>query len=182
MPDDELPRGVTEMETPEVHVHFDGACQPPTGPGIAAYGFTIEGPGLDIEDAGLATPPYSEHSTNNVAEYAGAIAALEWLLRGDYRGRVVAFGDSELVVRQMRGEYEVRAEHLKAYHDRLTQLAGQFASVEWRWVPREENTRADRLSKQAIADAAPEARRHRRGAARPDGSRGSGPERATGSD
>jgi ribonuclease HI len=170
--DAEIPRGVTPMETPEVHVHFDGACQPPTGPGIAAYGFTVEGPGLDVEESGLATPPYSERSTNNVAEYAGAIAALEWLLRHDYRGRVVAFGDSELVIRQMTGEYEVRAEHLKAYHDRLAQLAGRFASIEWRWVPREQNTRADRLSKEAILDAAPEARRIRASVAGPGGRTG----------
>jgi ribonuclease HI len=161
MVEDRLPRGITQMETPEVHVHFDGACQPPTGPGIAAFGFTVEGPGLDYEDSGLATPPYSEHSTNNVAEYAGAIAALEWLRRDGYRGRVVMFGDSELVVRQMTGEYAVRADHLRAYHDRLRQLAAEFASIEWRWVPREENVRADRLSKEAILDAAPEARRHR---------------------
>ena len=163
--DAELPRGMAQMETPEVHVHFDGACQPPTGPGIAAYGFTVEGPGLDLEESGLATPPYSERSTNNVAEYAGAIAALEWLLRNEYRGRVIVYGDSELVIRQMKGEYEVRADHLKAYHHRLSQLASQFAAVEWTWVPREQNTRADRLSKEAILEAAPAARRQR--AARP---------------
>jgi ribonuclease HI len=183
MADDEIPRGVTQMETPEVHVHFDGACQPPAGPGIAAYGFTVEGPGLDFEERGLATPPYSEHSTNNVAEYAGAIAALEWLLRNEYRGRVIAFGDSELVIRQMTGVYEVRAEHLKAYHDRLAQLAAQFASLEWRWVPREQNSRADRLSKEAIAETAPEARRLRRTGARPAGRREeTAPEGPTGSD
>jgi ribonuclease HI len=180
--DAEIPRGVTQMETPEVHVHFDGACQPPNGPGIAAYGFTVEGPGLDVEESGLATPPYSERSTNNVAEYAGAIAALEWLLRNDYRGRVVAFGDSELVIGQMTGEYEVRAEHLTAYHDRLAQLAAQFASIEWRWVPREENTRADRLSKDAILDAAPEARRTRASVARPGSPSERGPGAPTGRD
>ena len=180
--DSEIPRGMTQMETPEVHVHFDGACQPPTGPGIAAYGFTVEGPGLDVEEFGLATPPYSEHSTNNVAEYAGAIAALEWLLRNDYRGRVIVFGDSELVIRQMTGEYSVRAEHLRAYHDRLTQLAGQFAAVEWRWVPREENARADRLSKDGILDAAPHARRQHRPVATVEPPSGSEPEPPVGPD
>lgn len=170
MHDAGIPRGVTQMETPEVHVHFDGACQPPKGPGIAAYGFTVEGTGLDFEDSGLATPPFSQHSTNNVAEYAGAIAALEWLLRNDYHGRVLVFGDSELVIRQMTGEYEVRAEHLKAYRDRLAQLAGQFSSVEWQWIPREQNTRADRLSKDGILDVAPDARRRRPATMEPVGS------------
>jgi ribonuclease HI len=182
MDDGQIPRGLTQMATPEVHVHFDGACQPPTDRGIAAYGFTVEGPGLDFEESGLATPPYSEHSTNNVAEYAGAIAALEWLLRNEYRGRVIVFGDSELVIRQMTGEYEVRAEHLAAYHDRLAQLAGQFAAVEWRWIPREQNTRADQLSKDAIRDATPDARRHHRPVARVGPPPGEGPEAPSGPD
>jgi ribonuclease HI len=161
MDDDRIPRGVAELENPTVHVHFDGACQPPSGPGIATFGFTVEGPGLDIEEFGLATRPYSEHSTNNVAEYVAAIRALEWLLAAGFRGTVVVSGDSQLVVRQMLGEYEVRTEHLKAYHDRLAQLAREFASVSWNWVPREQNARADALSKRALDEAAPDARRHR---------------------
>ncbi len=149
------------MDDAAVRVHFDGACQPPTGPGIAAFGFTIQGPDVDIEECGLATRPFSEHSTNNVAEYVGAIRALEWLRAHGYRGPVVLRGDSQLVIRQMTGEYEVRTEHLKAYHDRLEQLAREFAAVTWEWIPREQNQRADELSKQAIEDAGPDARRRR---------------------
>ena len=159
--DAEIPRGIASADSATVHVHFDGACQPPAGPGIAAFGFTIEGAGFDVEESGLATRPYSEHSTNNVAEYVGAIRALEWLHHAGYRGPIVVSGDSQLVIRQMLGEYDVRAEHLKAYHERLGQLAREFASVQWRWVPREENERADALSQRGIADAEPEARRHR---------------------
>ena len=61
----------------------------------------------------------------------------------------------------MTGEYEVKAEHLRPYHEWLTQLAGKFSSVSWEWVPREQNQRADALSKQALADHAPLAARHR---------------------
>ncbi len=161
MDDQQLPRGVAQMDDAAVRVHFDGACQPPTGPGIAAFGFTIRGPDVDIEEGGLATRPFSEHSTNNVAEYVGAIRALEWLRAHGYRGPVVLLGDSQLVIRHMTGEYAVRTEHLKAYHARLAQLAGEFAAVTWEWVPREQNRRADELSKQAIEDAAPDARRRR---------------------
>jgi ribonuclease HI len=162
MRDAELPRGVATLDgSGPVRVHFDGACQPPRGPGVATFGFTVEGPGLYFEERGLATRPYSEHSTNNVAEYVAAIRALEWLREQGYRGPVLVSGDSQLVVRQMTGEYEVRTEHLRAYRDRLVQLAREFASIQWQWVPREENTRADELSKQALEDAGPEARRHR---------------------
>jgi ribonuclease HI len=159
MKDDDLPRGVATLGASGVTVHFDGACQPPKGPGIATFGYLIEGEGLYAEESGLAAPPYSERSTNNVAEYVAASRALEWLLAQKYRGAVVMMGDSQLVIRQMTGEYEVRAEHLGPYHEWLGQLAGQFSHVEWKWVPREENRVADALSKRALDDARPAARR-----------------------
>jgi ribonuclease HI len=161
MDDTEIPRGVTTLDGSGVHVHFDGACQPPKGPGVATFGFTVEGEGLDFEDCGLATRPFSEHSTNNVAEYVAAIRAFEWLREQGFRGTVIASGDSQLVIRQMRGEYRVLTKHLQAYHAWLSRLAGEFRGVEWRWIPREQNTRADALSKVALEESRPEARRSR---------------------
>lgn len=171
MDDQQIPRGVTTLGGHGVHVHFDGACQPPKGPGVATFGFTVEGEGLDYEDCGLATRPFSEHSTNNVAEYVAAGRALEWLRDQGYRGTVVASGDSQLVIRQIRGEYQVRSEHLRAYHRWLQRLSGEFEAVDWRWVPREQNTRADTLSKLALEEARPVARRLRAGG-RPSGAKG----------
>jgi ribonuclease HI len=163
MTDDRLlPRGIASVEgSGPVVVHFDGACQPPGSEGVAGWGFVIDGPGLHYEDCGLATRPFSAHSTNNVAEYVGAIRALEQLRSIGYSGEVVVAGDSQLVVRQMNGEYEVRAEHLKAYHAWLRQLAGMFRKVEFRWVPREENEAADALSKRAVDEAWEAAKSHR---------------------
>ena len=174
--DGDLPRGIasTDLSAPVV-VHFDGACQPPAGAGVAGWGFAIDGPGLHVEECGLATRPYAPHSTNNVAEYVGAIRALEHLRSIGYDGDVLLEGDSQLVVRQMNGEYEVRAEHLKAYHEWLRTLASAFRKVEFRWVPREENALADALSKRAIAQAWEEARGHRPGRRRaPEVDRGPG--------
>jgi len=157
-----LPRGIASSElSPPVVVQFDGACQPPGASGVAGWGFVVDGPGMHHEEFGLATRPYSPHSTNNVAEYVGAIRALEYLRSLEYSGDVVIEGDSQLVVRQMNGEYEVRAEHLKAYHDWLEKLAGLFHKVEFRWVPREENLRADALSKRAVEEAWRDSVRHR---------------------
>ena len=161
--DRELPRGIASIaDSGPVVVHFDGACQPPGSEGVAGWGYIIDGPGLHYEDFGLATRPYSPHSTNNVAEYVGAIRALEQLRSVGYSGSVVVAGDSQLVIRQMNGEYEVRAEHLKAYHEWLRRLAAGFSNVEFRWVPRGENTLADALSKRAIAEAWESARSQRR--------------------
>ncbi len=161
MQDPELPRGVASMTDRPVVVHFDGACQPPRGGGVATFGFTVEGGGFAHEESGLATRPYSERSTNNVAEYVAAIRALEWLREQGYAGPVSVRGDSQLVIRQIRGEYEVKAEHLLAYRSRLEQLAREFHAVEFQWIPREENQRADALSKEALLDAAAIARAYR---------------------
>lgn len=146
--DAQIPRGTTVLPSLAI-VHFDGACQPPRGGGIAAYGFTVEG-ALRHEDCGLAVRPGSPHATNNVAEYVGAISALEWLRRQGFRGKVELYGDSQLVIRQMNEEYEVRAEHLKAYREHLKRLAQEFEGTRFAWVPREENVRADALSKLAV--------------------------------
>jgi len=149
--DPELPRGVALPGADPVVVHFDGACQTIRGQRTAGYGCTIDGGGFRHEECGLAVPPGHLRATNNVAEYVGAIRALEWLVTTPYRGEVVVIGDSELVVRQASGEYEVRADHLRPYHERLRQLAGLFRRVEFRSIPREENRRADALSKAGIA-------------------------------
>ncbi|MCI4356960.1 MAG: ribonuclease HI family protein [Thermoplasmata archaeon] len=162
MPDDaELPRG-TVVEPLPVRVHFDGACEPARGGGIATYGFVVEGADLDHEEFGLAVPPGSERATNNVAEYVAATRALEYLVSRGFRGTVIVLGDSQLVVRQMAGEYEVRAEHLRPYHEHLGNLAARVGNVRFDWVPREENTRADLLSKRAISEARQDASLRRR--------------------
>lgn len=158
-----VPRGVAIPELQEVRVHFDGACQPPRGGGVSTYGFVAEGAGVFHEECGLAVRPFSEHATNNVAEYVAAIRALEWLRSEAFHGRVVLCGDSQLVIRQFTGEYEVRAEHLKEYHEWLKTLARGFAEVRFEWIPRAQNARADALSKQALADYAADVRRPRKG-------------------
>lgn len=162
--DRQLPRGVAALpEGGSVHVHFDGACEEVRGLRVAAYGYTLEGAGYAHEEYGLAVPPGHPRATNNTAEYVGAICALEWLTGQGYRGEVRLAGDSQLVIRQMTGEYRVLSEGLRPYHERLVQLAGGFRRVEYVWVPREENTRADELSKQGISLGRPV----RRSAARP---------------
>lgn len=148
--DRKLPRGIASGPEGPVHVHFDGACEEVEGRRVAAYGYTLEGGGLVHEDFGLAVPPAHPRATNNVAEYVAAICALEWLSRHGYHGDVRLAGDSQLVIRQMTGEYRVLAEGLRPYHVRLRQLAGSFRSVEFVWVPRAENARADTLSKRGI--------------------------------
>ena len=94
--------------------------------------------------------------SNNVAEYAALIAGLQALIdRQRTDCRVVVQGDSMLVIKQMQGEWRVRAPHISLLHDRAQELAGRFRAIEFRWVPREENLDADELSRRAYQRAGP---------------------------
>ena len=115
-------------------------------PGPAAFGYVLEtddGTVLDArgEKIGIAT--------NNVAEYSALIAGLEAALqRGITELEVVS--DSELVVKQMRGEYKVKNEALRELSLQATRLARQLGKVAYTAVKREHNELADQLVNEAL--------------------------------
>jgi ribonuclease HI len=82
--------------------------------------------------------------TNNVAEYSGLLAALEYALREKYPSFKV-LSDSELLVQQMRGLYKVKNAQLKDLFDRAQALARKIEHFGIEHVPRESNREADRL-------------------------------------
>jgi ribonuclease HI len=88
-------------------------------------------------------------NTNNYAEYMGLILGLE---RAKVMGikELEVLSDSELLVKQLNGDYAVKAENLKPLHDRAKALIAAFPAIEIRHVPREENAEADRMSNRAI--------------------------------
>ncbi|HMR68508.1 MAG TPA: ribonuclease HI family protein, partial [Anaerolineae bacterium] len=124
-----------------VTLNFDGACEN----GQAAWGYVISKDGNILDQSsGLA-----KDSTSNVAEYAGLIAGLKAVIKLGAKGQVTVRGDSQLVIYQMMGRYQVRANHLKPLYFKAKELASQLGSVSFEWVPREENQKADELSKRS---------------------------------
>ena len=119
-------------------------------PGPAAYGYVLEaedGTVLDARGEAIGT------ATNNVAEYSGLIAGLESALeRGVEEVEVVS--DSELLVKQMRGEYKVKNETLRVLVDDADALADKLKRVTYTAVRREHNELADRLVNEALDSAA----------------------------
>jgi ribonuclease HI len=118
-------------------------------PGPAAYGFVLEsddGTVLAAEGEAIGT------ATNNVAEYSGLIAGLEKALEL-HVPEVEVVSDSELMVKQMRGEYRVKNEALRELYDEATALARCIGTVEYRHVKRAHNELADKLVNDAL-DAA----------------------------
>jgi ribonuclease HI len=96
---------------------------------------------------------YLGRTTNNVAEYEGLLMGLEALLQLGPK-HIVVQSDSELLVRQLNGQYRVKDEKLKALFQRAITLLRQFDSYRILHVRRKLNKLADRLANQAIDDAA----------------------------
>jgi ribonuclease HI len=121
----------------------DGAAR--GNPGPAAIAFIIE-------RSGEKNFEYKERlgeATNNVAEYTALIRALE--KARDLGGKRLAIrSDSDLMVQQMKGQYKVKNAGLVPLFDKARRLCQDFDSVTFRHIPREENTRADRLCNQAL--------------------------------
>ena len=121
----------------------DGASR--GNPGEAGYGYTILYPhGKKEEGWG-----YLGKATNNYAEYCGILAALHRLAEEGVR-RALIHLDSELVVRQLNGEYRVKSQSLKKLYDEACSLKAMFDALRIRHVPRSENARADSLANKAI--------------------------------
>jgi ribonuclease HI len=95
-------------------------------------------------------------ATNNVAEYQALLLGLEEALKLGAR-KVAVFADSQLLVRQLTGRYQVRHPDMRRLWGQARLLLGQFESWQASHVPREQNSVADRLANEAL-DAAAETR------------------------
>jgi ribonuclease HI len=135
------------MNDPGVlNIYTDGAAR--GNPGPAAFAYVIERNGAPpIEEKGTLG-----RATNNVAEYTALVRVLEHAARLGAR-RLVIHSDSELLVKQMNGEYQVKSEDLRALFEQAKAMARRFEAVTIRHVRRGQNSRADRLCNEAL-DAA----------------------------
>jgi len=128
----------------KVRLSTDGGAR--GNPGPAAYGYVLE-----AED-GTVLAAHGETigiATNNVAEYSALIAGLERAL--DLGASAVeVISDSELMVKQMRGEYRVKNEALRELFLDASRLARRIGTVSYTAVRREHNELADRLVNEAL--------------------------------
>lgn len=84
-------------------------------------------------------------STNNIAEYKGAILALKTAIEME-ADEFELMSDSQLIVNQIKGKWKCKDPELRKLRDIAQDLGGEFIKVEIKWVPREENARADHLA------------------------------------
>lgn len=127
-----------------ITAYTDGGAR--GNPGPAGYGVHIlDADGTTLDE--LVGP--LGHATNNVAEYSGLIAALQWAIEHGHR-RVRIRMDSELVIKQMRGVYKVKHATMQVLHAEATRLVAQLDHVTLEHVRREQNKVADALSNKAM--------------------------------
>jgi ribonuclease HI len=127
-----------------VVAYTDGGAR--GNPGPAGYGVYIS----DEHGHKLAElSQYLGNQTNNVAEYSGLLAALEWAVQNGHRAAQVV-SDSELMVKQLRGEYKVSNPTLQELHAKAKRLISQLDWFDVKHVLRGQNKEADRLANEAM--------------------------------
>ncbi len=137
--------GLLRADGGRVHAYFDGAAR--GNPGPAAVGWVLVTDGGIVAEGGDRVG----RATNNRAEYEALIRVLE--VARDYGFDEVRLrGDSELIVKQVRGEYDTNDPDLRERRVRARELLAAFDDWSIEHVPREINERADELANEALDD------------------------------
>ena len=127
-------------------IKFDGGTRP-TNPGPSAIGYIVS--------TDNSTEERSHHigeATNNQAEYHALIQALQTARQMGCTD-VVVRGDSQLVVKQVQGEWNVNDSGLRTLWKRATELAEEFESFDIQHIPREENEDVNQLVDRAFSES-----------------------------
>jgi len=138
------------VETKPWRLYFDGEVRK-KGAGVGIVFVTPSGGIISYSFSLLETCP------NNVAEYETIIIGLELAIKMHIE-QLQVFGDSQLIIRQINGQYEVRNAKLLPLHQRTKNLIAQFLKIEVNHVPRSENDKADALAKLAASLTLPDER------------------------
>jgi len=128
----------------EVIAYTDGASR--GNPGPAASGFVLtDSNGTQLQ----AKAFFIGHNTNNVAEYTGVVKALEAAIKIGAK-RLIVFSDSQLLVRQINGEYKVKSEQIRPHFQQALEMLSRFEDWKVQYVCREKNKEADKLVNQSL--------------------------------
>ena len=127
-----------------IDIFIDGASRGNPGPsGIGVVFFD------DNKKAVKKLFKFIGNGTNNVAEYTALIYGVQEALIDKYEN-IIINSDSELLTRQLRGEYRVKNENLKPFYEQFLHLSRGFSKIDVVSIPREQNKIADNLANKAI--------------------------------
>lgn len=132
-----------------ITMNFDGACTDTKRDGDMGIG--VHAQYLGEEPGSLFTlSEYAGIGTNNEAEYTALIKGMVELINRGLTENVVFIGDSEVVIKQMTGEYQIRNYQMFRYNNKVRELLKYFDKYEFKHVRRNENAYADKLSKKNL--------------------------------
>lgn len=125
-----------------IEVFFDGASR--GNPGKVGYGGYIKSDNLKQEFGG-----YHPYETNNFAEYMGLISALEALVNfcsSNQCDNIIIYGDSRLVIKQMRNEWQVKHPKLIGLYKAAKKIEKKLPRINYKYIPRTKNSLADKIA------------------------------------
>ena len=140
----------------------DGLVEPVNPGGWACWAWLARSPKGNALREAHGCIGHGDGMTNNIAEYHAVIEALTYTVTragvlAERRMGVTVYGDSQLVIRQITGEYQTRQPHLAELRRQVLALADELGhagvSVEFVWIPRDENADADALTRRAYQEA-----------------------------
>jgi len=151
-----------------IEVYTDGACEPVNPGGFAAYGVFIRIQmnatqwGILLKESKLFVPRkgHEKETSNNVAEYSGLLRALQWLKENKYNeDHIIYRSDSQLVIYQnsidprYHHKWKMKGGYYMPIAKKAQALLKHFPNLIFEWIPREENSLADELSKAELIKA-----------------------------
>jgi ribonuclease HI len=134
-----------------ITIYFDGLCKPKNPGGVATYGYVIYKDGEKVK-SGCGVVGSGAGMTNNVAEYSALKHAMEWVSRNSVKDEIVIKGDSQLVIHQMNGTWQIKSATSKKFVPEIRRLM-EGRKPRFVWIPREQNAEADQLSNVAYSQS-----------------------------
>jgi len=134
-----------------ITIYFDGLCRPRNPGGVATYGYVIYHDGKKVK-SGCGVIGSGAGMTNNVAEYSALKHAAEWVSQNSVDDEIEIKGDSQLVINQMNGIWQIKSETSKKFVPEIHRLL-DGRTMRFIWIPRKENAEADLLSNLAYSQA-----------------------------
>ena len=125
-------------------MYFDGCSK--GNPGLSGAGSVIY---KNEEEIWANSYFISDSATNNVAEYFGLRRGLKRAIKMNIRSLIIK-GDSQLIIKQMKGEYQVKSESMIELYNIAKELETQFENISYEHVYRKYNKRADQLSNEGL--------------------------------
>lgn len=142
-------RNCAPPQSPRVRAWFDGSCWPNPG-GYAGCGAIVKRDDRIIFSASEYLG-HGPHLSNNVAEYAGIIAVLRFLLRERVQWATV-YGDSQMVIKQLLGAQRASRGLYLPYYETARDLLDKLPGVRLKWISRGNNGEADALSRKCLPE------------------------------